>query len=73
MTLDIDWESIEAVHQCLISEFLLPLSPLIIKHIVQGWNRIPLLPLIQEIYVCGWRVEAMQLCLSTEDIFRIKG
>ena len=73
MTLNINGESIEAVHQGLVSKFLLPLSPLIIEDIVQRWDSIPLLPLIKEVDIGGRRIQTVQLCLGAEDVLGIKG
>jgi hypothetical protein len=73
MTLNINGESVEPVHQGLVSELLLPLSPLIIKDIVQRWDSIPLLPLIKEVDIGGRRIQTVQLCLGAEDILGIKG
>ena len=56
MTLYIDRESVEAIHESLVSQLFLPLSPLIIKHIIKRWYSVSLLPLIQEIYIGGRRI-----------------
>ena len=72
MSLNINGESVEAVHQCLVSELLLPLSPLIIEDIVQRRDSIPLLPLIKEVDIGGRRIQTVQLCLRAEDVLGIK-
>ena len=46
MPLHIDRESVEAIDKGLVSELLLPLAPLIIEDVVQGWNGVSLLPLV---------------------------
>lgn len=49
MSLNINGEGVKPVHQGLVSELLLPLSPLIIENIVQRRDSIPLLPLIKKV------------------------
>jgi len=68
VTLNINWECVETVHQSFISEFLLPLSPLIIEDIVKRRNCVSLLPLIQEVDISRRRIKSMQLSLSTENV-----
>lgn len=46
MSLDIDREGVETIDKSLVSEFLLPLTPLIIEDVVKGRNGISLLPLV---------------------------
>ena len=68
MTLHIDWEGVEAIGKGLVTKLLLPLSPLIIEHIVQRGDCIALLPLSEEIDICGRWIYTMQLCLCAQDV-----
>jgi hypothetical protein len=72
MSLDINGESVEPVHHGLVSELLLPLSPLIIEDIIQRRDSIPLLPLIKEVDIGVRRIQTVQLCLGAEDVLGIK-
>lgn len=72
MTLDINGENLESIDKCLISEFLLPLGPLIIQDIFKGRNGVSLLPFSQCVDICEWRVEAVHLSLRAQDVLGIK-
>jgi hypothetical protein len=72
MTLNIDGEGIETIDKSFVSKFLLPLAPLIIQDIIQRWNCISLLPIVQKVDISRRRIQTMKLSLSTQDVFGVK-
>ena len=72
VTLHVDRESVIPADKRHVTQFLLPLGPLVAEHIVKRRHCVLLLPFVQEVDVGKGRVQAVHLCLGTYDVFRVE-